>query len=349
MSLIFLDSFEHYSAAQTLRKWNANSNADVISPAMGRTGNGARIGTFSNISRTFTPEQQEIVCGSALRFNTMGGFLGVDCVWLNGPKVGVIPQADGRLYFSTTYGDSAPTDYVVSLQVWVYIELYCQLFVVPIDTTHYYIHLDLTAHANEADIGSFSINSPTYGGAAPVGRGFSRLLGQGAGGSFQTSIDDIYLCSGSEFLGDIRVGILYPNAVGDASDWTPTAPPNWANVKETPADDDATTVTANTTGQRDLYNLDDLPAGFTAELKGVQAGWCLKKSDAGGGACRGLWKSGAVEIEQDHGVNVIGGNYYPSYLSYSYNLQAERKSIFTGADWTIAEINALQLGIKRTI
>ena len=203
----------------------------------------------------------------------------------------------------------------------------------------------MEGRVNEASIltASFSevVNRPY-----PGPRGFSSLALQGPGGGTNAHIDDFYLTDG-EFLGDVRVGVLYPNDVGDSSAWTPTAAPNWANVDEHTPDDDATVNSATSIGQKDLYKLDDLPGGFTYTLMGAQALWLVKKSDAGSAAVKGVWKSGGVEIDQDKGHNFQADGYHPSYLSYMYAMQPERKSIFTSADWAVGEINALQLGIKR--
>ena len=126
---------------------------------------------------------------------------------------------------------------------------------------------------------------------------------------------------------------------------------NWEQVNEHPAvDDDATYVSAATVGLKDLYNLDDIDPAFTGTIKGVQALWAVKKSDEGDGAIKGVWKSGATEIVQAAGHNFLAPDgFYPSAADYIYDIQTERKSLFTAADWTKAEISALQLGITRTL
>jgi hypothetical protein len=133
---------------------------------------------------------------------------------------------------------------------------------------------------------------------------------------------------------------LYPNAAGDLSAWTPNgAGANYTKVMEHPADDDATYVSTPTVGAIDLYNLDDITPSFAGTIKGAQALWLVKKSDTGTGSIKGQWKSAGSTLE--------GLEFHPSAGVYLYDIQAERKSIFTAADWTQAEINALQIGMKR--
>jgi hypothetical protein len=131
----------------------------------------------------------------------------------------------------------------------------------------------------------------------------------------------------------------------------PPAGDNWEQVDEHPTvDDDTTYVSAASTGLKDLYNLDDIDPAFVGTIKGVQALWAVKKSDEGEAAVKGNWKSSGTEIVQAAGHNFLPPNgFYPSATSYLYNIQTERKSLFTAADWTKTEINALQLGITRTV
>src|SRR5215471_10896378 len=255
-------------------------------------------------------------------------------------------NGDGRLYLSTSIGSDSPGPYVLNLSQWYYLELHATVSVTIVSTTPpvYNVAYSCNFRVNEAPVKSFSINQNFNGTTNMVGHGFESLGVTGAGGSFNADFDDLYVTDG-ELLGDVKVDCRVPNAAGDLSEWTPTAAPNWSNVEEHESDDDATTVQTDTVGKRDLYNLDDLAPGSYA-IKGAQALWLTKKSDAGAAAIRGLWKSGGTLIEQSSGLNFFG-DFYPTYANYQYDIDAERKSLFTLADWTAAEINALQLGIKR--
>lgn len=343
MALLFLDSCDHYSGAQGERKWTHGAAAGTVNS---RTGPQSFGGPFA-ADLTFGPEYRTLACGVA--YNTQAfanypiSFQGVDsCIARLGQ------YGDGRLIIDCSAGSSSPSTFVLAVNEWYYFEFYCQMTLTSIDSGHYTRAYNMTARVNEAVILTNSFSETVNRALPSSDRGFSSFAFGGSGGGYSTWFDDIYLTDG-ELLGDTKVAVLYPNGVGASSDWTPTSGANWSNVEEHIPDDDTTVVSAATSGLKDLYNMDDIPASPVIQVLGVQALWCVKKTDAGAATVKGVWKSGLTEIDQSHGNNFIAPNgFYPSNASYLYNKQAERKSIFTGLDWTVGEINALQLGIKRT-
>ena len=348
MALIFLDSFDHYTKPQFNRKWNTGS-PNSIDTTNGRTGKGANIGTFGNIGYTFGPEYQSLACGMAIRLNGYGNDpiafqsdVGASCAFgTNG---------DGRYFYKCDGGSSAPSSFVLNLREWYYIELQDTVSFSLVDSTHYSISHVGSLRVNEATISTGSFSRTVSGAVPGSSRGYARLALTGPGGSLNCSIDDLYLTDG-ELLGDIKIGVLYPNAAGDSSAWTPApTAANYANVMEHISDDDATIVSAASVGLKDLYNLDNIPPSFTGTIKGVQALWLVKKTDAGSAFVKGVWKSGGTEIVQSQGYNYVSPNGYPpSYVDYLYSHEGERVSLFTSSDWSVSEVNALQLGLTRTV
>ncbi len=156
-------------------------------------------------------------------------------------------------------------------------------------------------------------------------------------------VDDVYLCDGSgtehnTFLGPVRVHALSPNA-DDAVTWTPNAgTTNYTQVDDVWAghDGDSSYVASNTVGEKDLYGLEDLAAEYQNPVA-VQTYWAARHDDSSGGASMAaLLKSGATEVEG--GEAVLNA----SYRYYVEPIQATNPD--TGAAWTPAEINALQIG-----
>ena len=76
-------------------------------------------------------------------------------------------------------------------------------------------------------------------------------LGMGSipNGTPTWDVDDLYVLDGTastpannDFLGDVRVEGLDPNAAGSNAAWTPSAGANYACVNETPPTDDTSYV-----------------------------------------------------------------------------------------------------------
>ncbi len=155
--------------------------------------------------------------------------------------------------------------------------------------------------------------------------------------------DDLYICDSSgtaqnDFLGPVRIFPLKPAA--DASTtWTP----NSGTTGYTQVDDigytldsDSTYVESSTVGAKDIYDLEDLPAGY-ANPVAVSMYYVARHDDTSGGAgMAGILKSGATEVETAEAILTS------SYRSYFLDQQTTNPD--TGAAWTPAEINALQIG-----
>lgn len=158
-------------------------------------------------------------------------------------------------------------------------------------------------------------------------------------------VDDVYLLdrnSGvaphNDYLGDCRIETLIPVAPGASSGWTPLAGANWAAVDEmsgTFPDGDATYVTAQNTGDLDLYVCSDMST-INALVYAVQANLTARKDTAG--------------FKQIKPVTRQGGSNYggaPMTLSTSYITKQE---IFekdpTGSLWTPATVNGDQYGME---
>lgn len=160
-----------------------------------------------------------------------------------------------------------------------------------------------------------------------------------------TLIDDFYICdtSGSknnDFLGDIRVDALRPNAAGTYTDFTPSAGSNHENVDEVPGPDDDTTYNdgANV-GDQDSYQMPDLPAPAGTTIFGVKTQATVRKTDAGAMKCKLLTRAGTTD---DLGDEII--------LSDSYTTHAEifENNPDDSAAWEDADVNSMEPGVETT-
>ena len=270
-----------------------------------------------------------------------------DLMQLMGPNATVSLGHDGsgRLRISVSWTSvgtavSPSSTFVMSADIWYYFELQTNI------TSGASPHVVSSARVNGAEI--IAWDYPVSTGL--LDQKLDRIHIVGPGGGYNARYDDLYVTD-NEFLGDIKVGVLYPNAVGDSSGWTPNgAGANYTKVMEHPADDDVTYAAASAVGMKDLYHLDDIDPSFAGSIKGVQALWMIKKSDEGEAAAKGVWKSGGTEVVQTEGHNFLPpGGFHPSVEAYQYSIQAARHSLFTLSNWTKAELDALQLGVIRTV
>lgn len=170
------------------------------------------------------------------------------------------------------------------------------------------------------------------------------------GGNSNSSVraDDLWICNGvdatatqgrpnNDFLGDLKVNPHIPNAAGDLTQWTPSVGANYTTVDEVPAN---TTdyVSSNVAGNKDLYNLTDLPAGANT-VYGVQVLVNAQKTDAGARGLKTVVKENSVVTVEatDHPLSV-------TYTQYQGPLLAVKPS--NSAVWAPTDVNAMQAGVE---
>jgi hypothetical protein len=356
--LIFLDSFDHWTWDEVTRKWT-ESFAGNGSLDFGRNGYAFKTFAGDHIRKTFeSGEYSELCVGFAYKTSSFGGNYAEFRNARTGFVFGFTHVGDGRLtaytYINPNQVTSLPTpsSFVMRANEWYYFECYVKVTSSGQvgATTDLAATFDVILRVNENPVINTTL-SATYAGSysatTPNQCRWASLDIGGPAGVASAWFDDLWLTDG-EFLGDVNVAVLYPNASGAYTQWSPSgtspaatgSPANWDMTEEHPGSDEfGTFVMAGATGLMDSYNLDDIPGSFSGTIKGAQALWLVRKTDAGEGAIRGTLRSGSTDIER--------ADFYPSHLSWLYDIDPMRKSIFTSGDWTVPEINALEQGIKR--
>jgi len=154
--------------------------------------------------------------------------------------------------------------------------------------------------------------------------------------------DDLYVADGSgtannDFLGDVRARTLLPSSEAAVA-WTPAGGgSNLGKIQDTTPDDDASYVSTVTVGALDRFGLASLPAS-TAAVRGVRPFYRGRKEDAATAETRLLIRSGST---------VATGSTDAPDTSYRYFFGLWQTDPATGAAWTPAGVNALQLGYER--
>lgn len=146
---------------------------------------------------------------------------------------------------------------------------------------------------------------------------------------------DMYVAS--DFLNDIQIESLLPDAAGDATDWDPVgSASNYQCVDEGPPNEDTDLVSTGVIGEKDLYNFGTLTTA-AGTVKAVQVGLFARKCDASVRQLRALVKSAATEAQgADRALS----------LTYGYLLSIWENDPATAAAWLIAAVNALQAGAE---
>jgi hypothetical protein len=154
--------------------------------------------------------------------------------------------------------------------------------------------------------------------------------------------DDWYVCDNSgslnnNFLGDVQVGLLLPNAAGDAAGWTGSGGgAHYGYVDENPLDSDTSYVETNQSGAEELWNYQD-PVSCPSVL-GVQVNTDCRETDAESFCLKTVIKSGATSSAGT--PEVIGSL---GYLTQSRVCQTDPN---TGSLWTPATLAAAQFGLQ---
>lgn len=167
-----------------------------------------------------------------------------------------------------------------------------------------------------------------------------RFTGISTGSSGAIQIDDLYCCDGSgiannDFLGNVRVVAIRPDAAGDSTQLTPSAGANYECVDEEICDDDTTHVESATVGHKDLYGTD---AAVTGDILGVQVNTDCKETDATSFDLKTVCKSNTTE-SADVG-QAIGST---DYVTKTRVLEEDPH---TSTAWVAAGVNAAQFGLE---
>ncbi len=168
-----------------------------------------------------------------------------------------------------------------------------------------------------------------------------QLIGGGAVNCF---IDDYYIADTTApyplgyFLGNVKIEAPMPNGPGAVTGWTKFNDSNWRNVDESPHNSDTDYNYSSTVNASDLYSVGNLSAG-SGPIRGVQLTHVSRKDDALTRAVRPLLRTG--------GQTYAGGNDSLT-TSYAYYFEHWTQNPQTLSEWTVSEINSLEVGIQTT-
>lgn len=342
MALRFMDGFDHYATADLGNKWEILTGNGTIT-AGGRNGTqGLHLTSLAigETGKTFTTGNSTMVVGFAIKpaahvsAQMIGQMRQAAVLFVTTNTASMVLNADNTI--SVYLGNVPPSSGATLLGT----------SVTPL-TVGVYQYLEWKFIF--ASLGSFAVRlngTPILSGstiqpAIPDKFVFTSASGAVTAG-ITADIDDFYVLDGTptktDFLGDMRVVTLTPNANGDTNTWAFTGggvTTNFEAVDETFPDGDTTYVSNGVVGNVDLYNYTNLSGVF--EIKGVQTDLYVRNDDVGTHSIAPVFKTGGTSF--DSPTQTITN-------AYKYYTHARELNPFTGLDWTTADVNALQAGIK---
>ena len=340
--LIWCDSFDHWASTDVLQKYTSSRNgASSQTLTTGRFGNGwfgNERWTHKALGASYGPK---IIVGFAWR-KTQTSF-GSDAIF-NLFDAGSI-QVNIRI--NDTANEIAvwranTTQLGAATLVTVVNQFYFIELEVTIGNTG-----DIVLRVDEVEsINETGVDTQTTANASIDGF----RLGSAGDTAHLTATDDLYLLDGVDsgvagapnnaFLGDVRVEAIFPNGNGNSSQLVGSdadSTDNYLLVDEAAPDDDTTWVQSATVGQKDTYAMGDLTPS-TGAVFGMQINPHARKTDAGARSICSVTRLSGVE--EDSADKVLS-------TSYQY-LPDIREADPSGNQWTIANVNAMEAGVKVT-
>jgi hypothetical protein len=345
MALIFADSFDHYSNAYIQSKWTSVFNFGTANQGLqlnnvqqrtglqcgGFTGNGA----FKTIKNATT-----WIFGGAFNWQQYGG--GVSFVHVGTPQVVLQIQVDGTLAVisgpqgfnpGTVLGTTDPST-AITLGRYYYIEFKA---VINQTTGSVVVRINGQIVLNLAGVNT----SPNGDNIADV----VQVTGPG-GGSF-VYVDDLYVCDNSgtantDFLGDVKIGVIVANLAGDFTQWTPSSGVvNFSLVNEIPPDGDATYVSAVAPPSgpfpTDTYFFQ--PVDPTTVILAIQTNIIARKDNEGNRALSIVTRFGGVNSVTDSTGRFVNFTYIDYLNQFDVNP-------LTSLQWTPTTLNLAQWGYQ---
>ena len=367
MAVLLVDSFDHYVTADMTKKWTTHTigsvDTVVIASGEGRsstdclrvTGSAGAGGAFyaGGLGVTVAPADATFIVGFRLKVTNIteagssGDLLTETAGGFNASCLFAIRNASSTIFFVRLNNNGTltavrtgtalgTTTLTLSEATWHYIEVKVRIASGATGTVDIRID-EQTALALTSVI--------TSSGSAWDEFRTGLLHSESLASDLIFRYDDFYLLDGSgdtsnDFLGDLRVDVLRPNAAGDTTSWTPsTGAVNYVLVDDTTANGDTDYVSTNTLDAIDVYNYPDAPV-VGAPIKAVQLCMYVKKEDAGAATLAG--------VTRISGVNYVGSDLAPT-TSYLIKRQIWDVKPSDSDEWGYTDLNAAQFGTKKTL
>lgn len=329
MALIYIDGFDTYTTIG--EKWGVSNGSPTIgSGTAGRTGNRLNLNGGSlgqRVWRSVTAGATKRV-GAAFHFSGLSdgtsGFIRLCEGALTTYHLDLRYNSAGALIVTrngTVLGTSSAG--VITAGAWYYIEFGATIH----DSTGAY-----EVRVSGINVLSASGVDTRNGGTSGTIESVELHTGIDNGG-FNIQIDDLWIDSAT-YHGDCKIETLRPTGAGAHTDFTPSAGSNWQNVDDAAPNDDTDYNASSTVAHQDTFATGDL-AAVSGTVKGVQLTSRARKDDAGFRTLRSLIRTSSTDYEgNDHVLS-------DTYLTFVHLHEVNPN---TSSAWTIAQVNAVEIG-----
>lgn len=341
MSMLFIDGFNHYDSIAM--KWDSVSASNPeISTSAGRFSDGyinVNAGTFGSwvTKHIDTPDGTAVVIGFAYYFtaNQDSSWTLLDnagdeqcCINLIGAS-GEIEARRGAYNVGTVLGITSTSPLTESTYQYIEVKFLVDDTVGSVEVKVDGVQvLNLTGqdtqHRAGNDVASARLTNNNDNGTARV--------------------DDLYILDASgaapynDFLGDVRVSTLRPNAAGASADFTPVGDSaNHLTTDEIIIDEDTTYNKSGILTARDSLAMQAMSdvTGTVGTIYGVQVTNGVEKTDAGSIRFKNAIRSGTTYYD---------GAEYEGTVTYKFRMEMHQVDPNTSAAWTETNVDAAQSG-----
>jgi hypothetical protein len=343
MAILWADSFDHYSTSELSSRYDSAPGSSLfreIDPDQGRFGTSSfAIVNVQNAGvQKIVGDNSTLVVGFAAKIgrNSAPDYL-VPLLFMSGSSVTNNTQGalwirqNGFVEYYAGDGTTLLASGPVELHQFVY--AYFEVKVTFATSTG-----SIIVRVNENEI----INQ-TNVNTNPRGTNMANRVALGTtlngGNGRNLFIDDFYI-EDSDFLGDVHIEALFPNAVGDASEWSPSTggADNYTMTDDGSPDGDTTYVSGSAVGQKDTYGLVNPTVQYT-DIKAIQVDF-YERGEAGEGTPRVVPD---LFINSTHYEGSLG---LSTIETYRYRTEVIATNPDTASAWTKDDIDALEVGPK---
>jgi flagellar hook-associated protein FlgK len=337
MTIVFMDSFDHYTNDDVLKKWTTCSTtvpalgaATGVNPAWACPpgGQGWTMGGAGNyLSKTLPATYTVGIIGCNYWFNSIAA--GTLLVFADGDaeQCSIRMDASGHITVSRNGTLLATSTNTITQQTW------------------YHIEAKVTVH-NSTGTYEVRVNgTATNWIAAATGKNtraqtndyFTQVRAVMAQANCR--IDDFYVlnCSSSpnnDFLGPQKIFTCHPKGVGNYSQWTANYMTNFENVREFSGDGNSTFNQSSTANQIDTFDMDSLP---NATVNGIQHVIMARQDTGTGRTLCPVVRSGSTDYV---------GSTLSTTAGYVFLIDPKDVDPATSAQWTYTNFNGEEFGYK---